>query len=306
METYRCCHVCSGLNLFDVYDAAHPDLLDQVKDKEGALRYVIDMLRTEGILDHLFYNRTLHDPTLVTPPVTPYKDEKDDLRKYGEEVFSRSLLSMAYDLCEDDGDSTAWRALRRTMVLYFLASKLGSQKLKYPYSTMVDLIVEEASSERTRARFDSMVTVNTAGRTGHGLWHDKVGLPYNLLPFIVLQVCETKVRSAKSCLRGCHGRLDSLLVEKVVAGMSALDKLCQHNRSSLLHGKDGKEFSHDLIGDQTRQILEEQISKSNPFGSRKQNVQFKQKVRGSPYSGLKMSEVERFVNRVKKMYAEKY
>ena len=56
VETNRCCHVCSGLNLFDVYDAAHPDLLDQVKDKEGAHRYVLDMLRTEGILDHLFYN----------------------------------------------------------------------------------------------------------------------------------------------------------------------------------------------------------------------------------------------------------
>ena len=134
------------------------------------------MLRDGGILGNLFYNQHKHDPDVPKSPSAEL-EEKDDLRRYAEEVFTRFLLSLAYDICEDEGDATAWRALRRAMVLYFLASNLNNQGLKYPYSTLMDLIVEESCSERTRARFDNLVTINLAGRFGDGLWHRGEYLP---------------------------------------------------------------------------------------------------------------------------------
>lgn len=91
-----------------------------------------------------------------------------------------------------------------------------------------------------------------------------------------------------------------------MAGVSVLDKLCTHNRASLLKSRAGKESSHDLVGDQARQSLEEQVSVADPFGKRCGKVQFKEKVRGSPYGGLKLTEVQRFLKRTKKTYEEKY
>ena len=158
-----------GRNLFDAYDAEHPGRLDAVDSMDSAISYVLTMLKEGGILCNLFYDPLLHDPAV--PQMPSPQLEKDDLRRYAEEVFTRFLLSLAYDMCEDEGDATARRALRRAMVLYFLASNLSNQGLKYPYSTLIDLIVEESSSERTRARFDNLVTVNLSGRFGDGLWH---------------------------------------------------------------------------------------------------------------------------------------
>lgn len=154
-------------------------MLDGVSSQDEAISYVLKVLEFGGILSNLFYNPETHDPDLRAPsPCEGYALqgqyghlEKDDLRLYAEEVFVRYLLGLGYDLCEGEGDPVAWRGLRRAMVLYFLASNLTTQGQKYPYSTLVDLIVEESASERTRARFDNMVSVNVSGRTGDGLWH---------------------------------------------------------------------------------------------------------------------------------------
>ena len=185
----------SGFNLFDAYDDEFPHLLESVSSRDEAISYVVRLLDYGGILCNLFYNPKLHDPDMYE--ASPREGdalqeqencdvgvEKDDLRRYAEEVLVRYLLGVGYDLCEAEGDPIAWRGLRRAMVLYFLASNLTNQGQKYPSSTLVDLIVEESSSERTRARFDNMVSVNLSGRNGDGLWQAGV----NKKPFTILEI----------------------------------------------------------------------------------------------------------------------
>ena len=245
------------------------------------------MLKQFGIVQNLFYDPELHDPSA---PVSG--EGVDDLRLYAGEVFGRFLLSLAFDMSEHEADYLAWRGLRRTMVLYFLGSSLQSQGLKYPYSTLMDILVEDSCSERTKARFRNQAVVNLTGRRGDGMFHDKI--------------CETCVRAAKTCMRGCHGRLDALLVEKLMSGVSVMEKMCSHNRDSLGMFGAGVEGSHDHVGDHVRQILEERVANANPFGQRVQNIEYAERVRGSPHHKLKLSEVERFLAKVKKSYYEKY
>ena len=91
-----------------------------------------------------------------------------------------------------------------------------------------------------------------------------------------------------------------------MAGVSVLDKVVDHERASLDQARPGKKKSHNLVGEHSQLILEEMVTAANPFGRRERKVMFTEQVRGSPYGGLKLSEVERFVKRTKKTYSDKY
>lgn len=52
-----------GVNAFDNYDQMYPERLDEVSDLATATQYMIDMMDEFGILENLFYNPALHDPT---------------------------------------------------------------------------------------------------------------------------------------------------------------------------------------------------------------------------------------------------
>jgi hypothetical protein len=200
---------------------------------------------------------------------------------------------MAYDMCEAEGDAAGWRTLRRAMVTYFLASNLKSQNSKYATWTMLDLVVELAASQRSQARMQHTMVVNTSGRRGGGNFMD--------------EFCEHRVREVKGCLKSCHGKIDDLLLAKMLGGLSTVSLVCQHDAESVLRGKAGKEASHDYVGDKSRDILEEQVSKANPFcRDREAKHKFFTPIRGSPYSLLIETELERFLHRVSEAYQEKY
>ena len=59
-----------------------------------------------------------------------------------QDMVTRFLLSLAFDICESECDAEGLRALRRIMVVYFLAEKPGSLLSKYAAFTMIDLVVE--------------------------------------------------------------------------------------------------------------------------------------------------------------------
>ena len=198
-----------------------------------------------------------------------------------------------FDVCEEEEDAEGLRALRRVMVPYFLAKSPGQMKSKYASFTMMDLVVEQSSSERTRERYDHYVTINPSGTAGGGLFRDKFE--------------EHCVQVVKRCLRKTHGGIDDIKLEKEVGGLSVLTEIIQHNRRSVLRAKYAKDHSNDMVGSDLRDQLEENVSKFDPF-NRKREVQydFFDKSRCGAFSGLKEETLERFIENKLKEFKRKY
>ena len=271
------------VNMFDNYLVQNKDKLEAVDNKESAVSFVWSMLDAFNI--QLFYD--------------PNKQEQekqkgeDDMFMYCKDMVTRFLLSLAFDVCEEEGDAEGLRALRRIMVSYFLAKKPERQDSKYAAFTAIDLVVELAASERTRQRMDLYVVINPSGTRGGGLFRDKFE--------------EHCVRAVKACLRGTHGGIDDIKLEKEIGGLSVLTEVVQHNRRSVLRARVGKEHSKDMVGDNVRDQLEENVAKFDPF-NRERDTQhtFFDKLKGSPFVGLTEPDLERFIKNKKKEYTSKY
>ena len=208
-------------------------------------------------------------------------------------MVARFLLSLAFDACEEEGDAEGLRALRRVMVSYFLAQKPDRLDSKYASFTLIDLAVELSASERTRKRMDLYVTINPSGTPGGGLFRDKF--------------CEHCVRAVKGCLRSTHGGLDDIKLEKEVGGLSVITEIIEHNRSSVLRGRVGKQHSKDLIGDEVREQLEEYTAKFNPFKrTREAKYTFLDKSKGGVFKGLTVKILDRFIESKKREFKLKH
>ena len=100
--------------------------------------------------------------------------------------------------------------------------------------------------------------------------------------------------------------MDDLLLEKMMSGLSVTTAVCEHGRACVMREKIGKESCHDFVGDRVRLILEEQVASADPFSLAREQHKFHDRPRGSPYTGLEESYVERFVDRMGGMYDQKY
>ena len=79
---------------------------------------------------------------------------------------------LAFTACEKHNNSKGLRTLRRISVAFF-RNKSKAATSKYAMYTLLDLIIELSSSERTRRRMDYYVTVNPSGTVGGGMSRDK-------------------------------------------------------------------------------------------------------------------------------------
>ena len=210
-----------------------------------------------------------------------------------QDMVARYLLSLAFDVCEAEGDAEGLRTLRRIMVCYFLSEKPGSLLSKYASFTMLDLIVELSSSERTRRRMDLYVTINPSGTASGGLFRDKFQ--------------EHCILAVKACLRGTHGGVDDIKLEKEIGGLSVITGITQHHRDSVLRGKIGKEHSKDMIGIEVRELLEENAAKFDPFNrNRKTHYKYNDKPKNGLFAGLSLEHLERFIEGKKREYSLKF
>ena len=77
------------------------------------------------------------------------KDGEDDLFHYCQDMVSRLLLSLVFDICESEGDAEGLRALRRVMICYFLAKKPErlDSKYVYPHRSRSRVISQPTNSE---------------------------------------------------------------------------------------------------------------------------------------------------------------
>ena len=269
------------LNMFDNYLIENQEKLDAVDSFESAVAFVLGMLEAYDV--QLYY-----DPEKKLP-----QEDHDDLYVYCRDMVTRFLLSLVFDICEEEGDAEGLRALRRIMVCYFLAKCPDRQDSKYAAFTLIDLVVELAASERTRRRMDMYCVINPSGTRGGGLFRDKFQ--------------EHCIRAVKGCIKNTHGGVDDIKLEKEVGGLSVLTELVEHNRRSVLRSKIGKEHAKDLVGEAVRNQIEDNISKVDPF-NRERAVQqiFFDKSKGGPYVGLTEFDLERFIVRKRKEYNSKY
>ena len=144
------------MNMFDNHMEKNKGKLLEVNSFDSSISFVLDMLEDFNIM--LFY-----DPN---KPLPEKQKGEDDMFIYCRDMVTRYLLSLAFDVCEEEGDAEGLRALRRIMVGYFLAKRPERQDSKYAAFTMIDLVVELAASERTRRRMDLYVVVNPLSTCG--------------------------------------------------------------------------------------------------------------------------------------------
>jgi hypothetical protein len=117
----------------------------------------------------------------------------DDLLSYCRDLCSRTVLSLVLDKMESERDALGLRALKTTMVTYFLNRKQDRQDSKYAIALFFDLVLEMSASERTRTRMENTVCINTSGKPGDGKHRDLVN--------------EHIVRETKGAIRGMHSNL---------------------------------------------------------------------------------------------------
>ena len=97
-----------------------------------------------------------------------------------------------------------------------------------------------------------------------------------------------------------------LNVQKTISSLSIVNQITSHDLNSMLFNSSGSSSSHDLIGDDRRAVMAEEIAKIKPFNTNRGKVVFFDKSMGSPFSGLNKTKVDSFVKRNKKNYVRKF
>ena len=277
-----------GYNLWTNYDQQFPERLDAVRTLEQALVYVQKMFEEFQIQENLFYTPSIHDPDQQQQGCS--REGEDDLFVYARDMFVRYLLLLAFDIVEKARDADGWLALQMTLVTAFLANNLRSQSSKYAASLLFNVLLFLKASPRTQVRMKRHMVVHKAGSS----------------PVFMDKFCEWCVRKVKMMYKGTHGRVDSLLLEKELGALNLLATVCDHDAESMLR-KETKSGTQDYLKDSGRFIVEEQVMESDPFNRQREiKYLFRDPPRGSPYTGMKECELERFLARKKKEFAKKY
>ena len=222
------------LNLFDNYIKIKPVSLDQVRSAETAVQFIQEMLLHYGALWYW-------DPNYVDPMA----DFKCDSFLVSRDAVIRLVLDLTFQQCERENDAVGLRALRRVMVPVFLL-KSKAQTSKYARYTLMDLVVELSSSERSQVRMEHLVTVNPSGTKGGGMFRDK----YN----------EVMVRLVKDAIKRQHSALRDLQIQTLIKSLSVMTSLHNHNLKSRLYETKGRQRSGDLVGKERMELLVELTS----------------------------------------------
>ena len=76
-----------GLNLFHNHDEKFPEKLDAVIDNKSATAYIKEMWEDHGVIEQLFYDPAVHDPTQMRSG--PVRQGEDDMWIYSLAAFDR-------------------------------------------------------------------------------------------------------------------------------------------------------------------------------------------------------------------------
>ena len=246
-----------------------------VKSETGSVNFMLGFLKYMKI-DFFF------DPNKE-------EDEEvfDDMEEACRDMASRTLISMVLKTVEHEADGLGLRAVRTVMIPYFLNRKEETQDSKYAPRLLYNRIAFLQASDKTKARVDSLACCNPSGKIGRAIARD--------------QQNEHKVKNTKHILRGRHGQLTDLTVEKAVLGSNVLEMIEGHDRQAMLLDEEGGKSSHRYLNETQVKKIREHIMKNAPFNTNRQKVEYYEKPR-SAFSGLTATKVERFIVRNKKLY----
>jgi hypothetical protein len=154
---------------------------------------------------------------------------------------------------------------------------------------MLDMVLEESCSPRTRERMDNLLCCNISGLPGGGLFRDKV--------------IEIFVRSVKTKLRNLHTSMKDQVLDKAVASLSTISKIVDHDIQSMCAGNLGLQSSYDYIGDEARNYMREKIAQLDPFSSDRKEIKLIDKSKGlSPFTGMTKERLDQFAKRSQKNF----
>ena len=155
------------------------------------------------------------------------------------------------------------------------------------------MVLEEASSDRTRARMDQLVCVNTSGLPAGGLCRDKV--------------MEIIVRVIKDQLKNLHSDMKDQVIDKLIASLSTVNKIVDHDIKSMGCEVTGMQSSHDYVWEDARNFMEEKVSNLDPFSLVRPQISLMDKSRGSsPFTGMTNERLTRFVKLCKNKYVRNH
>ena len=204
---------------FEHYVMVHPNTLIDVKDENTAVAAVLKFL-------------TNYDIEFIEPGKYDYLQEHD------REGLAYWVLSILLD----EGDDELLEVLELTLMLEFLnKNKSGAQTAKYSFFLLLDIIVKQTASERSRERMAHMCVVNPSGQPG-GLFRDKVN--------------EHIVRQVKEILDalGITAAKD-LDIQKMVASVTPATLVTEHDLRSCGFPSKFKQHSADLIGKEKTEMI---------------------------------------------------
>ena len=176
-----------------------------------------------------------------------------------------------------------------------IAIPMPCSKICFQYAAflVLDMILEQSSSERTKARMNNLVCCNTSGLPCGGLCRDKV--------------MEIIVRAIKDKLKNIRSSMKDQVIDKLIASLSTVNKIVDHDLKSMGYEVPGIQSSYGYVGEDARNFMEEKVSSLNPFSSDRSPVTLLDKSRGrSPFTGMTTDRLTRFVKLCKNNYVRNH
>jgi len=244
--------------------------------------FLLEMLHSYGAICYW-------DPEYLDPMA----ERTCDVFLMARDQTIRLIISLCLKQCERENDALGLRTLRRIMISYF-RNKSKEATSAYARNLVMDLVVEESSSERSRARMDNHVCVNPSGTRGGHLFRDKVNEHY---------VQQVKVQLGRQ-----HSDHHDVQVQTLIKSLSSMQSLHRHNLKARGHETAGQSHSSDTVGDELRAEMMAITREADPFNLDRPAVRHSGSLHssGSPFASLKLATMEAYIESVKENFAMLY
>ena len=118
---------------------------------------------------------------------------------------------------------------------------------------------------------------------------------------------EVKVKEVKKAIAGQHCALEDIKIQTLVGSLSVMTALHKHNLQSRLYEFQSRHTSSDVVGEEKRLLLREQMERNQPFDlSRVPVTDWAFKPRGSPFAGLTEETMEKYLSSVRVKFMLNY
>ena len=82
-----------------------------------------------------------------------------------------------------------------------------------------------------------------------------------------------------------------------MTSLSVISNITSHDVESMLGNNYSSTTTSDYIGAEKRKVIADEIKKINPFSKSRSKIKLYDKSMGSPFSGMSLEKIDKFVNR---------